>query len=126
MDQEAKRVIEKIKHLDIHFIGNSDDKSIKIDIYDVYYIENVERKVFLYTKGGIYSLDCSMTDLINKIENTDLVRISRTCIINTLHLKEIKQIKGSHLEAIMDNDEIVIVPRKYLKDIKNIFKRSSL
>ena len=52
------------------------------------------------------------------IGDTELVRVSRTCIMNTEHLKEMKQIKNSHLEAIMDNDEKIIIKEKYkLKQI---------
>jgi DNA-binding LytR/AlgR family response regulator len=46
--------------------------------------------------------------------------------MNTDYLKEIRQIRNSHLEAVMDNGEKLIVSRKYLQDIKRIFKRSAL
>ena len=60
------------------------------------------------------------------IFETGLVRISRTCIMNTDYLREIRQIRNSHLEAVMDNDEKLIVSRKYLPEIKKIFKRRSI
>ncbi len=126
MDKMSERIIEKIKHMDVYFIGKMGDKSTRIDISDVYYFENVERKVFLYTQNDVYRFDGNMPDIDEMIINTELVRVSRTCIINTEHLKEMRQIKNSHLEAIMDNDEIIIVSRKYLKDIKNIFRRSNV
>ena len=124
MDRTAERIIQKVKHMDIYFVGKSDDKSTKIDISDVYYFENVERKIFLYTKKEVFRMDGTMNDIEEMMANTELVRVSRTCILNTEHLKEIKQIKNSHLEAIMDNDEKIIVSRKYLQDIKNIFRRN--
>ena len=126
MDQAVERLIEKVKHMDICFVGKMDDKSTKIGISDVYYIENLERKVFLYTKRDVYRLSGTMTDVEEMIADTELVRVSRTCIMNTEHLKEMRQIKNSHLEAVMDNDEKLIVSRKYLKDIKNVFRRRSL
>jgi len=46
--------------------------------------------------------------------------------MNSDHLKEIRQIRNSHLEAVMDNDEKLIVSRKYLPDIKKIFKNEGL
>ena len=95
---------------------------MSIGISDVYYIENVERKLFIYTEGDVYRFDGPMSDIESRIEDTALVRISRTCIMNTDHLKEIRQIRNSHLEAVMDNDEKLIVSRKYLPDIKRIFK----
>ena len=64
-----------------------------------------------------------MAEIDDMAIDTDLVRISRTCIMNTDHLKEIRQVKNSHLEAVLDNDEMLIVSRKYLKDIKKAFQK---
>ena len=111
-------IVQKVKHIDIYFVGKMDDKSTKIDISDVYYFENVERKLFLYTKKEVFRFDGTMADIEEMIEDTELVRVSRTCIMNTEHLKEMKQIKNSHLEAIMDNDEKIIIKENYkLKQI---------
>lgn len=122
-DRNAYGLIQRIKNLDIQFVGYDEDKQIKIDLFDIYYIENVERKLFIYTKEAVYRHDSSMPKLEEAALNTSLVRISRTCFMNVDHLKEIKQVKNSHLEAVLDNNEMLIVSRKYLKDIKNAFKK---
>ena len=125
-DKSVDNLINKIKNMNISFTGKSDGKTVRIDISDIYYIENVERKIFLYSKKDIYRYDGSMADIDSSISETDLVRISRTCFMNVSHLKEIMQIKNSHLEAVLDNGEKLIVSRKYLKDIKKIFRRKLL
>ena len=125
-DKSVDNLINKIKNMSISFTGKSDGKTVSIDISDIYYIENVERKLFLYSKKDVYRYDGSMADIDSSISETDLVRISRTCFMNVSHLKEIMQIKNSHLEAVLDNGEKLIVSRKYLKDIKKIFRRKLL
>ena len=125
-DQTVERLVNKIKNLSISFTGKADGKTVSIDISDIYYIENVERKIFLYSKKDIYRFDGNMTDIDQAIVDTDLVRISRTCFMNVSHLREIMQMKNSHLEAVLDNGEKLIVSRKYLKDIKKIFRRKLL
>ena len=125
-DKSVDNLIKKIKNMSISFTGKSDGKTVSIDLSDIYYIENVERKIFLYSRKDVYRYDGSMTDIDSSIANTDLVRISRTCFMNVSHLKEIMQIKNSHLEAVLDNGEKLIVSRKYLKDIKKIFRRKLL
>lgn len=116
----------KIEMMDISFVGRVDEKSVSISISDIYYIENVERKLFLYTRDNVFRFDGSMSDIEKRIIDTGLVRISRTCIMNTDYLREIKQIRNSHLEAVIDNDEKLIVSRKYLPDIKRIFKKEGI
>lgn len=119
--ESVKGLVKRIENLDLSFSAFSEDSRMRIAMSDVYYIENVDRKVFLYTRENVYRLDASMQEIENMAENTDLVRISRTCIINISHLTEIKQLKNSHLEATLDNDEKLIVSRKYLRDIKRRF-----
>ena len=121
-NESTARLIQKINSLDLRFSAYDDGKQIKIELSDVYYIENVERKLFIYTKKDVYRYDSTMPQLESVTEDTQLVRISRTCIMNADHLKEIRQVKNSHLEAVLDNDEMLIVSRKYLKDIKRVFK----
>ena len=114
-------LVRKIKSMDLSFAASDEGRQIRIDHPDVYYIENVERKLFIYTEKDVYRLDSSMAEIERVTSDTDMVRISRTCIMNTSHLREIKQVKNSHLEAVLDNDEMLIVSRKYLKDIKRAF-----
>lgn len=121
-NESTMRLIQKINSLDLRFSAYDDDKQIRIELSDVYYIENVERKLFIYTKSDVYRFDSTMPQLESIMSGTQLVRISRTCIMNTDHLKQIRQVKNSHLEAVLDNDEMLIVSRKYLKDIKRVFK----
>ena len=125
-DQTVEHLVSKIKNLSISFKGKAEGKTVSIDISDIYYIENVERKIFLYSRKDVYRYDGTMADIDSAITDTDLVRISRTCFMNVSHLKEIMQIKNSHLEAQLDNGEKLIVSRKYLKDIKKIFRRKLL
>ena len=118
----VEKLIDKISKADISFTGKTENGSLNIGISDIYYIENVERKLFLYTRENVYRFDRTMAEVEEVMAGTELVRISRTCIINTAHLKEIRQLKNSRLEAVMDNEEMLIVSRKYLPDIKRIFK----
>ncbi len=122
-NDSVSALVRKISSLDIGFRAAMDGRQVRIGLGDVYYIENVDRKLFIYTAKEMYRLDSSMAEVESMAADTELVRISRTCIMNTGHLKEIRQVKNSRLEAVMDNDEMLIVSRKYLKDIKRVFQK---
>lgn len=119
--ESVKGLVKRIESLDISFRAYSEESQMRIALSDVYYIENVDRRVFLYTMENVFRIDASMQETLKSAEDSDLVRISRTCIINISHLTEIKQLKNSHLEAMLDNGEKLIVSRKYLRDIKRRF-----
>ena len=121
LTESVKGLVKRIESLDVSFSATADDRHLRIALSDVYYLENVDRKVFLYTKNDVFRLDISMPEIEKISSGTDLVRISRTCIMNTSHLTGIRQLKNSHLEAALDNGENLIVSRKYLRDIKRRF-----
>lgn len=125
-NESVEHLIQKIGRMDLTFTGKTEEGVVNISISDLYYIENVERKLFLYTREEVFRFDGTMAEIENRIDGTGLVRISRTCIMNTDYLREIRQLKNSHLEAVMENGEKLIVSRKYLPDIKRIFKRNAL
>jgi DNA-binding LytR/AlgR family response regulator len=125
LDDNARRILNKVYQLDVQFVGKMGDRALQIGLDDIYYFETVERKVFIYTREEVFQLQGSIADVEKMTADSGLVRVSRTCIINTDHLQEIKQLKNSRLEAAMDNDEKIIVSRKYLRDIKNVFRRSA-
>lgn len=125
-DDSAERLMHRIESMNISLSGRAEDTTVSIDISELYYIENVDRKVFLYTKNSVYRYDGTMADIEKAAADTGLVRISRTCIMNTMHLREIRQLRNSRLEAMLDNDEKLIVSRKYLQDIKKVFRREKI
>lgn len=125
LDDNARRVLNKVSQLDVHFAGKMGDKVLQIGLDDIYYFEAVERKAFIYTKEEVFQYQGTIMDVERMMMDTGLVRVSRTCIINIDHLQEIRQLKNSRLEATMDNDEKIIVSRKYLRDIKNVFRRTT-
>lgn len=124
-DASVERVVCGLEKLNVHFKGKLEEKTVNVDAMEVYYLESVERKIFLYAKEQVFRYDGNLAELDSDLKNTDFVRISRTCIMNVSHLKEIRQLQNSRLEAVLDNGEKLIVSRKYLKDIKNAFRREA-
>lgn len=61
--ESVKGLIKKIKGLDISFSAFAEDGQLRIALADVFYIENVDRKVFLYTEKDVYRLNASMAEI---------------------------------------------------------------
>ena len=120
----VERLMQKLERMNLSITGRLEDRAVNVDADELYYFESVERKTFLYAKEQVYRYEGTLSDLEADLAGTDFVRISRTCIVNLSHLREIRQLQNSHLEAILDNGEKLIVFRKYLKDVKNAFRRA--
>lgn len=122
LDRKTKRLIQKIEALDFVVSGNSNGKVFQVPISDIYYIEAVERKTFLYAKDEVYMTDKKLYELEEMFRETGIIRISKSCLMNIDMLDSIKQLMNSQLEATLVNGEKLIVARTFLKSIKNILK----
>lgn len=122
LDAKTKRLIQKIESLDFMVSGNSKGKVFQVHISDIYYVESVERKTFLYTKDEVYMTDKKLYELEDMFREAGIIRISKSCLVNVDMLCSIRQLMNSQLEATLRNGEKLIVARTYLKSIKNILK----
>ena len=123
MDERAANIIRKIKAFDITIRGSQAGETFSLSISDIYYIEAVERKTFLYTKDEIYLTSKKLYELEELLEGTSIIRISKSCLMNMDMLYSIKQLLNSQLEATLCNGEKLVVGRTYLKNIKNRVKK---
>ena len=122
LDAKTKRLIQKIESLDFMVSGNSKGKVFQVHISDIYYVESVERKTFLYTKDEVYMTDKKLYELEDMFRDAGIIPISKSCLVNVDMLCSIRQLMNSQLEATLRNGEKLIVARTYLKSIKNILK----
>ena len=122
LDTKTKKLIKKIESLDFTISGNCRGKVFQVHISDIYYVESVERKTFLYTKDEVYMTDKKLYELEEMLKEAGIIRISKSCLVNVDMLYSIRQLINSQLEATLLNGEKLIVARTYLKSIKNILK----
>ncbi|MDE7425206.1 MAG: LytTR family transcriptional regulator DNA-binding domain-containing protein [Lachnospiraceae bacterium] len=122
LNVKTEKLIKKIKSLDFIISGNSNGKTFALNISDIFYIETVERKTFLYTKNEVYMTEKKLYEFEKLLKETAIIRISKSCLMNMDMLYSIKQLINSQLEATLINGEKLIVSRTYLKRIKNILK----
>lgn len=125
LDRQVQNIIRKIKSLDFKISGNGNGGLFSISVSDIYYIEAVERKTFIYTEKDIYLSDKKLYELEQMLSETGMVRISKSCLMNMDMLFCVKQLLNSQLEATLTNGEKLVVARTYLKNIKRILKEDA-
>ena len=122
LDSRAREIIEKIRTLGVTIPASRDGQTYPLAVSDIYYIEVVERRTFLYTKDAVYAADRKLYELEKLLKSSGILRISKFCLMNLHHLYSIRQLRNSQLEATLDNEEKLIVARTYLKSIKTMLK----
>ncbi|WP_160686594.1 LytTR family DNA-binding domain-containing protein [Clostridium sp. C2-6-12] len=118
MNAHVKQLIQKIKSTEMKIVGSDSGEDTVLNIYDIFYIESVERKTFIYTKDQIFRSSKKLYQLFDELKEFGFVQINKACILNIDVLESVKTIFNSRLKATLINGEHVIVTRTYIPEIK--------
>ena len=86
---------------------------------DIYYFETVDNKVFAYCRQSVYEVKERLYQLEEVIEELPFMRISKSMIVNIEKILHISPALGGRFEAVLENDEKVIISRLYVPILKN-------
>ena len=118
MNAQVQQLIQKIKSLDIKIVGSDNEKNTLLNIYDIFYIESVDRKTFIYTKDQVFRSNKKLYELLQELKEFGFVQINKSCIMNMEVLGSVKTIFNSRLKATLINGEKVIITRTYIPEVK--------
>jgi DNA-binding LytR/AlgR family response regulator len=123
LDETTQALIKHIEHFDRHISGMDNGRQYKIQIRDIYYVESVDKKTFIYTKNSVFRSELRLYQLHDTLKGFDFIQISKSCLVNSNVLESVRSISNSRLEAMLTNGEKVNVSRTYLAAIKETFAR---
>lgn len=106
---------EVIKHL----LGRKEEKYYKINVDEIFYIESIDRKVFIYTKTQTYEISEKLYVLEEQLASMNFIRISKSLLLNINKIHSFYPKLSGNLEALLTNNEKVIISRRYVANLKN-------
>ena len=115
----VNRMIALFKSVDQTIKCKDEKKEVWLNASDIYYIESVDKKTFIYSEKKIYECELRLYQLLENLLEAGFVQVSKSCIINSNVLQNVKTLMNSRLEATLMNGEKVNVTRKYLSSIKD-------
>lgn len=123
MTESVKRVSDFVRYVDQTILGRKDNEEYAIPVSDIYYVESVDKKTFVYCETEVFQSNSKLYELENSLPRENFVRVSKSTILNVEKLNGIKTLVNSKLEAMLLNGERVCVTRKYLKVIREALLR---
>ena len=117
-DSRVKRIIDFLRSIDVQIKCDSENEERMINALDIYYIESVDKKTFVYLEKMVYRTDFRLYQLKDKLQEYGFVQISKSCILNINVLESIKPLFNSRMEASLKNGEKVYINRNYLNGVK--------
>ena len=94
-----------------------DEQTYMLNIGNIYYIESVDKKTFIYTKDNCYETKYKLYELENLL-NMNFLRCAKAMIVNIRKIKSVKSDINGRMNARLLNDETVVIARSYVKDLK--------
>ena len=117
-DKQVNRIIDFLQSFDMQIKCAGDNTEQMINILDIYYIESVDKKTFVYLENAVYRTDFRLYQLKDKLRAYGFVQISKSCILNINTLESIRPLFNSRMEATLKNGEKVNINRNYLNVVK--------
>lgn len=120
VDDNVKKIMSLLEN-DKFIIGKLNNRSYQIMINDIYYIEANEDRVFLYCKDKVYETNLRLYELENKLETYFFIWISKSNLLNLNKLDNVKALLNGRYEAMLINNEKLIITRHYVRGFKKKF-----
>ncbi len=117
LDDRLLKLIQALRTEDM-LIGYIEDRIVKLSFKEVYYFEAVDNKVFSYTAKETYEIHKKLYEIEQEFEHTDFLRVSKSVIVNVSKIAYVKPILNGRFEAMLRNDEKIIVSRQYVSELK--------
>lgn len=119
MNQYVENLISLVKSADTQIRCFADGKEILLHASDIYYIESVDKRTFIYCENKVCRTDLRLYQLLEPLSSAGFVQISKSCILNINVLASVRPLLNSRMEATLKNGERLNITRKYMVNIKN-------
>ena len=122
--REVTAEVSKLKsHIDNYRSGitaSDEDSTCIVALEDIFYIESVDKKTYIYTKEKVLSTDKRLYELEALLDDRNFFRCSKSVIINLSKVVKLKPEITRNILATLENGEVVIISRRYAGELKNI------
>ena len=118
ISDEVNEIISFVKSRQGVLSGIIDGEIYEVAVPDVYYIESVDDRAFIYTADKNYEVNLRIYEMEEMLAKSSFIRIQKGMLLNLMKVKSIKPGLSGRYVALLKNNEEVIISRKYFPDFK--------
>lgn len=116
------KIIDYITQFTFTIEGELNNKIYQLPIDQIYYIESVDGKTYVYDKANSFLCRQTLQTLEEELTNTPFARVSKTCLLNTTYLRCVESYPNHRLKAELSNNEQIIISRNYIETLRKKIK----
>ena len=114
------KVIEMLSEPE-HLTVFRNSEALLIPANQIYYIETVDARTYVYTKDEVFQSRMRLLELEEIFDKGNFFRASKSAIINLSNVKSVAPASGARFQATLSNDERVIISRQFVPKLKEAF-----
>lgn len=118
--QEIRRIQGFIKNINMKLCASSDYKKIMITPEEIYYIESVDKRTFVYLKDKVLECSLRLYEIEERFKEFSFFRASKSTIVNVMYIKDINILLNRNLLVMLENKEKLIISRRNVKDFRKL------
>lgn len=100
-----------------------DGEAVLLDPKEIYYLDHIDRKLFAYTKSGVYRVMETLASCEEMLWNYGFVRVSKSNLINIYKIRQLKPDLNMKVFASFDNGERICINRSYKKSFTEYLQK---
>ncbi|GFH95897.1 sensory transduction protein LytR [Lachnospiraceae bacterium] len=106
--------------VDRQIMVSRDGEVLPLDLGKVLYMESVDGRCFVYTRGEVYETGHRLYELEQQLGQYLFSRINKSAIVNLEKIQSIRTYVNRRLLLTMENGEQLIASRQYAENIKGL------
>lgn len=118
MTDSIKSAVDILKNDSAGIAVSSGDDTLMIRTDLIYYIESVDKRTYVYTKGDCFETKYRLYEL-QDILGFNFLRCSKAMIVNIRKIRSVRAELNARMSVELLNGERIIISRGYVKDLKN-------
>lgn len=122
-DTRVKSIVRFVKGLDGSFSGSKGEHIYEIPVVDIFYIESVDDRTFIYTKKDSFETNLKLYEFEDLLKERGFLRISKSVVLNLMNVDSIKPALNGRFLCKLTNGEDVIISRKYVAEFREFISR---
>ena len=95
----------------------SQDGNVMCPTDKIYYIESIDKRTYIYTKGSCFETKFRLYELEERL-NRNFFRAAKAMIVNLRKVKSVKSEINGRMTAELLNGEKIVIARSYVKELK--------
>lgn len=119
-NQEIRKIKGFIKNINTKLCASLDFKKIMITPDEIYYIESVDKKTFVYIKDKVLECSSKLYEIEDKFKEFSFFRANKSTIVNVMYIKDINILLNRNLLVTLESKEKITISRRNVKDFRKL------